>query len=65
MMYQMGVYCRLSKDDGENKVSESIENQMKLIREYVINQRIWKSQIFILMTVIRGFILRIDRNFSG
>ena len=34
-MYQMGVYCRLSKDDGENKVSESIENQMKLIREYV------------------------------
>ena len=35
MMYQMGVYCRLSKDDGENKVSESIENQMKLIREYV------------------------------
>ena len=52
MMYQMGVYCRLSKDDGENKVSESIENQMKLIREYV-------------MTVIRGFILRIDRNFSG
>ena len=23
------------------------------------------SQIFILMTVIRGFILRIDRNFSG
>ena len=35
MMYQMGVYCRLSKDDGENKISESIENQMKLIREYV------------------------------
>ena len=35
MMYQMGIYCRLSKDDGENKVSESIENQMKLIREYV------------------------------
>ena len=35
MMYQMGVYCRLSKDDGENKVSESIENQMKLIRENV------------------------------
>ena len=34
-MYQMGVYCRLSKDDGENKISESIENQMKLIREYV------------------------------
>ena len=35
MMYQMGVYCRLSKDDGENKESEGMENQMKLMREYV------------------------------
>ena len=35
MMYQMAAYCRLSKDDGENKISESIENQLKLIREYV------------------------------
>ena len=34
-MYRMAAYCRLSKDDGENKISESIENQMKLIREYV------------------------------
>lgn len=34
-MIQMAAYCRLSKDDGENKISESIENQMKLIREYV------------------------------
>ena len=34
-MYQMAAYCRLSKDDSENKMSESIENQMKLIREYV------------------------------
>lgn len=34
-MYRMAAYCRLSKEDGENKISESIENQMKLIREYV------------------------------
>lgn len=34
-MYQMAAYCRLSRDDGENKMSESIENQLKLIREYV------------------------------
>lgn len=34
-MYRMAAYCRLSKDDGENRISESIENQMKLIREYV------------------------------
>lgn len=34
-MYKMAAYCRLSKDDGESKISESIENQLKLIREYV------------------------------
>lgn len=34
-MYYMAAYCRLSKEDGENKISESIENQIKLIREYV------------------------------
>ena len=33
--YDAIAYYRLSKDDGENKISESIENQMKLIREYV------------------------------
>ena len=34
-MYQMAAYCRLSKEDAEDGVSESIENQIKLIREYV------------------------------
>lgn len=34
-MYKMAAYCRLSRDDGENKISESIENQLKMIREYV------------------------------
>lgn len=34
-MYRMAAYCRLSKDDGENGVSESIENQKKMIMEYV------------------------------
>lgn len=34
-MYRMAAYCRLSKDDGENGISESIENQKKMIMEYV------------------------------
>lgn len=34
-MYQMAAYCRVSKDDGENRISESIENQLKLIREHI------------------------------
>ena len=35
MLYRMAGYCRLSKEDGENRRSESIENQKKLILEYV------------------------------
>ncbi len=34
-MYKMAAYCRLSRDDGENRSSESIENQIKIIREYI------------------------------
>lgn len=34
-MYEMAAYCRLSKDDGKNKASESIENQIKIIEDYV------------------------------
>ena len=30
MLYRMAGYCRLSKEDGENRISESIENQKKL-----------------------------------
>ena len=33
-MYRMAGYCRLSKEDGENRISESIENQIRLISEY-------------------------------
>ena len=66
MMYQMAAYCRLSKDDGENKISESIENQMKLIREYAGKSNDLEiADIYILMMVIPDFILQIDRNFSG
>ena len=65
MMYQMAAYCRLSKDDGENKISESIENQMKLIRSMSANLRIWRLQTFILMMDTPVSILQTDRNFSG
>lgn len=34
-MYRLAAYCRLSKEDGENKTSESIENQIRMIKEYV------------------------------
>ena len=35
-IYRMGAYCRLSKEDAERKgASESIENQLKVIEDYV------------------------------
>ncbi|MFI3307842.1 MAG: recombinase family protein [Mycoplasmatota bacterium] len=35
--YKVGVYCRLSRDDGTNEVSMSIENQKNSLSEYVTN----------------------------
>lgn len=34
-MFQVGIYARISKEDGDNEQSESIDNQIKLIQEYM------------------------------
>lgn len=33
--YQVGVYIRLSRDDGDDKESESVENQRDIINNYI------------------------------
>ena len=33
-IYNVAIYCRLSKDDGEDKESNSITNQKAFITEY-------------------------------
>ena len=35
MIYNVGIYLRLSKDDGDNVESESITNQRKIIKDYI------------------------------
>ena len=35
VIYNVGMYLRLSKDDGDNIESESITNQRKLIKDYI------------------------------
>ena len=35
VIYNVGMYLRLSKDDGDNLESESITNQRKLIKDYI------------------------------
>lgn len=34
-MYRVGVYCRLSKEDGDKEMSDSIGNQKSLIEDFV------------------------------
>ena len=34
-MYQVGVYIRLSREDGDDKESESVENQRDLINKFI------------------------------
>ena len=35
VIYNVGMYLRLSKDDGDDIESESITNQRKLIKDYI------------------------------
>ena len=35
MIYNVGIYLRLSKDDGDREESESITNQRKIIKDYI------------------------------
>lgn len=36
MIYRTAAYCRLSKEDGDSGLSESIENQLAIIEEYIL-----------------------------
>ena len=53
-IYDTDLYLRISKEDGDKEISDSIENQKALIMEYV------KS-----MPDIRIHKIRIDDGYSG
>lgn len=36
--YQVGVYIRLSRDDGDDRESESVENQRDIINRFIEEQ---------------------------
>ena len=40
------LYCRLSQDDGVDMESNSIQNQRKILQEYVDNNRIRNTMFF-------------------
>ena len=36
--YKVGVYIRLSREDGDDRESESVENQREIINKYIEDQ---------------------------
>ncbi|MFA9375821.1 MAG: recombinase family protein [Lachnotalea sp.] len=42
-MFKVGIYARLSKEDGDNVQSESIHNQINLIKNYLKNKEDMKE----------------------
>lgn len=43
----VGIYARLSRDDGTNNVSESIENQIKFLKSYAKEKSLEIEKIYI------------------
>lgn len=46
-IYDVGIYCRLSKDDGTNNESASIATQKSILTEYVKNQGWHLKKIYV------------------
>ena len=40
--YNVGVYLRISREDGDNKESESISNQRKIIKDFIEKNKNYK-----------------------
>ena len=65
--YNVGIYCRLSREDGEGE-SNSITNQKAFISEYIIKRgyNIYKIYVVILKDnnkFIKIFIVKNKNNF--
>lgn len=37
--YQVGIYIRLSREDGDDRESESVENQRDIINNFIETQK--------------------------
>ena len=38
MRWNVAAYCRLSREDGDKAESDSIANQQKMLKSYIISQ---------------------------
>ena len=64
--YNVGIYVRLSQEDERAGESISIENQKKMLTEYVSKQTGWNWWRYTRTTAIRVLTstVRVSRNFS-
>ena len=46
-VYNVGIYCRLSKDDGTNAESGSIETQKSILTDYVKNNGWYLAKTYV------------------
>ena len=61
-LFNVAIYIRLSREDGDKEESDSVGNQRKLLTEYVNSMMTLSYMMFILMTVLRERI-SIDQTF--
>lgn len=61
-LFNVAIYIRLSREDGDKEESDSVGNQRKLLTEYVNKHDDFILYDVILMTVLRERIL-IDQTF--
>ena len=54
MVYDVGVYCRLSKDDGTDNESASIATQKSILMDYVKKQGWHLAKTYVDAAVIIG-----------
>lgn len=52
-LFNVAVYIRLSREDGDKEESDSVGNQRKLLTDYVAKKKISSCMTHTLTTVIR------------
>lgn len=52
-LFNVAIYIRLSREDGDKEESDSVGNQRKLLTEYVAKKKISFCMTYMLMMAIR------------
>lgn len=59
-IYEVGIYCRLSKDDGTDNESASIATQKSILTDYVKSRDGTQQKRMWTMVILVQILLRLD-----